>query len=138
MDRRTRRQLMERLTVDAERIASHFGLEYRSLEAERSNVKSRYGICFDDRSIKIRLHHARTGEPLRYSSLVNTLCHEFAHLRHFNHGPSFKAFYLQLLEWAREQGIYVPRRVPQQQTKPEPVVIGPRAAVQLDLFGSAS
>ncbi|MFP6623990.1 MAG: YgjP-like metallopeptidase domain-containing protein [Myxococcota bacterium] len=137
MDRRTRRQLMERLTADAERIASHFGLEYQSLDAERANVKSRYGVCFDDRTIKIRLHHALTGEPLRYSSLVNTLCHEFAHLRHFNHGPRFKAFYLQLLEWSREQGIYVPRSASRSQNDPEPVAVAPQGPVQLDLFEGA-
>lgn len=109
MDRRTRRELMKRLSADAERISAQFGLEYLSLEAERANVKSRYGICYDDGTIKIRLNHSVTGEPLRYSSLVNTLCHELAHLRHFNHGPRFKAFYLHMLEWCREQAIYRPR-----------------------------
>ena len=137
MDRRTRRELMKRLTADAERIASHFGLEYESLEAERSNVKSRYGICYEDRTIKIRLNHSVTGKPLKYSSLVNTLCHELAHLRHFNHGPRFKAFYLQLLEWAREQSIYVPRAPRRPVAEPKPAPVAPRAAVQLDLFGGA-
>jgi hypothetical protein len=50
-----------------------------------------------------------TGRALRYSSLVNTLCHELAHLRHFHHGPEFSDFYKRLLSWAREQGIYRPR-----------------------------
>ena len=117
MDRRTRRELMARLSADAERIAARFGLEYASLEAERANVKSRYGICYDDGTIKIRLNHAVTGEPLRYSSLINTLCHELAHLRHFNHGPRFKTFYLQILEWSRREGIYQPGRAP---AKPAP------------------
>jgi len=119
---------MERLRADADRIASRFGLEYASLDPERSNVKSRYGICYEDRTIKIRLNHSVTGRPLKYSSLVDTLCHELAHLRHFDHGPRFKAFYLQLLQWAREQSIYVPGapRVP---------VAEPEGAVQLELFG---
>ena len=78
-----------------------------------------------------------TGEPLKYSSLVNTLCHEFAHLRHFNHGPRFKAFYLQLLEWSREQGIYVPRSASRSQKDPEPGAVAPQGPVQLDLFGGA-
>jgi predicted metal-dependent hydrolase len=137
MDQRTRRQLMERLNADAERVASYFGLEYKSIKPERSNVKNRYGVCFDDRTIKIRLHHALTGEPLRYSSLVNTLCHELAHLQHFNHGARFKAFYLELLEWSREQGIYVPRSAPKPQRDPEPATFTPLAPTQLDLFGSS-
>lgn len=135
MDRRTRRELMKRLSADAERIAAHFGLEYLSLEAERSNVKNRYGICYDDGTIKIRLNHSVTGDALRYSSLINTLCHELAHLRHFNHGPRFKAFYLQMLEWSREQRIYQPRPVQRQPESPAAQgAPAQRAPTQLELF----
>jgi hypothetical protein len=108
MDRATQRSLMARLKRDAEHIAWRFGLEYKSIEAERANVKNRYGICYEDGLIKIRLRHVTTGKPLRYSSLVNTLCHELAHLRHFNHGERFRIFYRQLLEFARAEGIYRP------------------------------
>ncbi len=114
---------MDRLSADTRRIATHFGLECGSIEAERANVKSRFGICYDDGSIKIRLNHSVTGEPLKYSSLVNTLCHELAHLRHFNHGPRFKAFYLQMLEWARAQGIYQPRANSPREYEPVPLPI---------------
>jgi hypothetical protein len=68
--------------------------------------------------IKIRLWHVTTGRPLKYSSLVNTLCHELAHLRHFNHGLSFRAFYREILEFAREQGIYRPGPIGRQTTAP--------------------
>ncbi len=120
---------MERLECDAQRIARHFRLRYLSLEAERANVRSRYGICYADGRIKIRLRHAVTGRPLKYSSLVNTLCHELAHLRHFNHGERFKAFYLELLAFARREGIYRPG--PRGGARPRPVPAGP---VQLALF----
>jgi len=59
--------------------------------------------------IKIRLRHASTGEALKYSSLVSTLCHELAHLRHFDHSPRFHDFYQELLRWSRREGIYRPR-----------------------------
>lgn len=109
MDRTTARVLIGSLNRDAERIARHFGLRYKSIAPERANVKSRYGVCYADGSIRIRLRHAANGRPLKYSSLVNTLCHELAHLRHFDHGERFRAFYRELLEWARAQGIYRPR-----------------------------
>jgi len=109
-DRETSQRLIARLERDAQRIAWRFGLRYRSIEPERANVKRRYGICYEDGVIKIRLRHAVTGRPLRYSSLVSTLCHELAHLRYFNHGVRFRAFNLELLEFAREQGIYRPER----------------------------
>jgi hypothetical protein len=101
--------LIERLNRDAARIAERFGLRYRAIEAERPRVRNRYGVCYADGSIRIRLRHAATGRSLKYSSLVNTLCHELAHLRHFDHGPRFKAFYLRVLEFARAEGIYRPR-----------------------------
>ncbi|MCZ6463527.1 MAG: DUF45 domain-containing protein [Proteobacteria bacterium] len=119
---------MSRLERDARRIALQFGLRYRALEAERANVTSRYGVCYSDGTVRIRLRHVTTGKPLKYSSLVNTLCHELAHLRHFNHGPRFKAFYLQLLEWARAEGIYRPApRGPQPAAR---APVPPRAARQ--------
>lgn len=130
-------------------LAERFELAYRSIEADRANATSRYGICYSDGTIRIRLRHATTGRPLKYSSLVNTLCHELAHLRHFNHGPRFKDFYLRILAYAREAGIYQPSR-PRRATSPP--ALAPRAepapprratapqpapgagAVQLDLF----
>lgn len=155
MDRKTRRELVERLNRDATLIAARFSLRYRAVEADRANATSRYGICYSDGTIRIRLRHATTGRPLKYSSLVNTLCHELAHLRHFNHGPRFKDFYLRILAYARAAGIYQPSRphrvasppalAPRAQpapaqpplppctaTAPPPTPSG--GAVQLDLF----
>ncbi len=108
MDHRIACDLVDRLNRDAKRIARRFDLQYESIRSERANVKNRYGVCDSDGGIKIRLRHAVSGAALKYSSLVNTLCHELAHLRHFNHGERFKAFYLQLLEFARAEGIYRP------------------------------
>ncbi|MFK7895503.1 MAG: YgjP-like metallopeptidase domain-containing protein [Myxococcota bacterium] len=108
LDRREKKELMARLERDAQRICARFGLRYRVLEPERANVKSRYGVCFSDGTIRIRLRHVTTGKPLKYSSLVSTLCHELAHLKHFNHGLRFRAYYAQILEWCRAEGIYQP------------------------------
>ena len=108
MECETDRTLIERLNRDAQHIAWRFGLSYRSIEAERANVTSRFGVCYDDGVIRIRLRHAVTGQPLRYSSLISTLCHELAHLRYFNHGLRFRAFNQQLLEFAKAERIYRP------------------------------
>lgn len=100
---------MARLRADARRIAQRFGLEYEAVEAEGARVKRRYGSCHKDGRIKIRLTHARTGRPLKYSSMIDTLCHELAHLKHFNHSPRFRALYYKILDWARRERIYRPR-----------------------------
>ena len=139
---------MQRLNRDGAFLARRFNLQYKSIEAERANVKNRYGVCDSDGVIKIRLRHAVTGRPLKYSSLVSTLCHELAHLRHFNHGERFRAFYQRILEFARERGIYRPAlrgsRAPASQQPtirpaPREPVHGPErktpGPVQLGLFG---
>jgi len=147
MDRRTARDLMRRINRDAERLAARFRLRYRAVEAERANVTSRYGVCYSDGTIRIRLRHAVTGKPLKYSSLVNTLCHELAHLRHFNHGVRFQQLYAQILDYARAEGIYrpsargvrAPRPVPApamaRPRAPEPAPRRPPRPEQLSLFG---
>ena len=130
--------LIARLNRDAERIAQRFQLRYRAVEAERAGVNGHYGICYSDGLIRIRLLHARTGRPLKYSSLVNTLCHELAHLRHFNHGPKFRAFYLALLDFARRECIYQPGRPLEGRARPlesrDPPARVPAGPEQLDLF----
>ncbi len=127
--------LMQRLRRDAARIATHFELRYRAIESERPNVRSRYGVCYSDGTIRIRLRHATTGRPLKYSSLVATLCHELAHLRHFDHGLRFRAFYQRIVEWARSEGIYEPGPAPRppqlESPAPRRALAGPQ---QLDLF----
>jgi predicted metal-dependent hydrolase len=110
MDRAAAHELIERLKLDAHCLARAFGLEYRSIDAERAGVRRRLGVCYADGAIRIRLFHATTGRPLKYSSLVDTLCHELAHLRHFNHGARFQVFYRRILEHARRAGIYRPGR----------------------------
>jgi predicted metal-dependent hydrolase len=135
VDPRLRSELMARLNRDAVAIALRFGLRYRVIEAERPRVKRRYGVCYADGTIRIRLAHARTGEPLRYSSLVATLCHELAHLRHFDHGPRFRAFNLSILDWARSKGIYRPKRPPLRPPPPrEPAARPVEPPQQLRLF----
>jgi len=140
MDRSTRRALIEELVRDGERLAADFGLRYRAIEAEPTHVRSRYGVCYADGTIRIRLRHAATGRPLKYSSLVNTLCHELAHLRHFNHGPRFQTLYLRILEHARARGIYQPSARGARQAAPvEPAARAPAPrretrGGQLELF----
>ena len=142
MDAQQRAELMARLQRDAMVIATHFGLRYRAIEPESPRVKRRYGVCYRDGTIRIRLAHVVTGNPLRYSSLVATLCHELAHLRHFNHGVRFRAFNQRVLEWARVAGIYQPhteRVAARAATPPRPRIRTDAAEQepprQLPLFG---
>ena len=104
-------------------LARRFGLRYLAIDPEAAGVVEHYGICYEDGLIRIRLRHARTGKILKESSLVDTLCHELAHLRHFDHSVRFRKFYQRILNTARELGYY----------RPGPLEA--RGPVQLGLFG---
>ena len=99
---------MRRLREMAADLAASFRLRYRMIEAERDGVVEHYGICYEDGEIRIRLRHARTGRLLKPSSLVDTLCHELAHLRHLDHSVRFQKLYQRILNQARELGYYRP------------------------------
>jgi len=79
------------------------------LDADQPDALDRYGICFDDGRILVRLIHARTGRPLRYSALIDTVVHELAHLRYMDHGPRWEALYDRMLAWCRRERIYAPQ-----------------------------
>ena len=114
---------MQQLREWGTELCRMFGLRYSALDAEREGVYAHYGVCYEDGVIRIRLRHARTGRILKESSLVDTLCHELAHLKHLDHSDRFKSLYLEILDAARELGYYQP---------------GPAAELgptQLDLFG---
>ncbi len=106
--RRDESSTMRRLLTIADELALRFGLRYTSIEPESVGVNEHYGICYDDGRIRIRLRHARTGRLLKDSSLVDTLCHEMAHLRHMNHGLRFRRLYRRILDEARRSGHYRP------------------------------
>lgn len=108
MTRTEKRELLQRLRRDARRITRHFDLTYLRILADNPRAKSRYGLCTSDGEIKIRLNHIRTRRALKYSSLVATLCHELAHLKHFDHSKRFHKFFARVLRWARRSGIYRP------------------------------
>lgn len=142
-EREARERAIERLRRHAALLADAFKLPLHSIEPESERVRRRYGICYADGRIRIRLHQLRSTDVLKYSVMVDTLCHELAHLRHFNHGRRFWTLYRRILAYARRQGIYRPgpehvvaqpapfRSLPSAIQRAEPR----RAAAQLELFG---
>ncbi|MFI5314329.1 MAG: M48 family metallopeptidase [Myxococcota bacterium] len=139
---------MLRLRRHALVLAQAFDLPLRSVDAEGPRVRRRYGICFADGRIRIRLHQLRADELLKYSVMVDTLCHELAHLRHLNHGQRFWQLYRRILGYARRHGIYRPgpesppprvtpfQGLPAAVTRAAPRALPPRSSPsgQLELF----
>lgn len=138
-----RERAIERLRRHAALLAEAFELPLRSIEAESERVRSRYGICYADGRIRIRVHQLRSAGVLKYSVMVDTLCHELAHLRHFDHGRRFWAFYRRIRAYASRQGIYRPGSetgiaAPEPFRAPGPSgearSAPPRGLIQLELF----
>jgi hypothetical protein len=123
-----RARAIERLRRHAVVLAHAFDLPLRSVDAESPRVRRRYGICYADGRIRIRLHQLRAPDLLKYSVMVDTLCHELAHLRHLNHGQRFWRLYRRILAYARRHGIY----------KPGPEVTAPRAVAFESLPGAVT
>lgn len=123
-------RLMTQLRDDAQRIAARFRLPKYELDADRAEARERYGLCYSDGRIRVRLVHVRTGRMLKYSALIDTVVHELAHLRHMNHGPRWEALYRRMLAWARAEGIYEPAWRETDAEPRHPV----RDAIQLPLF----
>jgi hypothetical protein len=102
------RRMMRQLRSWGEELGRRFGLQYKSLEKEREGVNGHFGVCYEDGVIRIRLRHATTGRLLKESSLVDTLCHELAHLRYLDHSLRFRRLYEEILDTARRLGYYRP------------------------------
>jgi hypothetical protein len=111
------RRSMDKLRGWGAELVREFGLKRAELEPERDGVIEHYGICYEDGLIRIRLRHATSGKQLKESSLVDTLCHELAHLEQLNHGPRFRRLYRRILERARELGYYRPGIVPGERSR---------------------
>ena len=101
-------KIMRRLRTMANDLCKRFKLRYQKIDAETEGVTEHYGICYEDGEIRIRLRHARTGRLLKESSLVDTLCHELAHLRHLDHSIRWNRLYRRILDVARELEYYRP------------------------------
>src|SRR5262245_31948481 len=95
-----RARALDRLRRHAVVLSRAFDLPLRSVDAESPRVRRRYGICYADGRIRIRLHQVRAPDLLKYSVMVDTLCHELAHLRHLNHGQRFWRLYRRILAYA--------------------------------------
>jgi len=146
LDRQARERAIERLRRHGAVLAEAFRLPLASIDPESPRVRRRLGICYADGRIRIRLHSLRSPDLLKYSAMVDTLCHELAHLRHFDHGRRFWALYRRILAYAKRHGIYRPgpeaahppvsafRALPQAIQSAAPRPRAPAAPTQLELF----
>jgi len=74
---------------------------------EFKHLKDAYGLCYvDDSRIVLSLLKCNDRGLLAWSTNVDTLCHELAHLVHHNHKYPHKRLTIALKEWTKHNGWY--------------------------------
>jgi len=94
------REILGRLRRKARRLAADFRLKRHRIEQADPRT-SLAGSCSSEGEILIRLHRLNTRRRLSHRWLLDTLCHELAHLRHMDHGRKFRQLHREILDRAR-------------------------------------
>ena len=109
LDEKTVRITLEGIARDVEPICKRFKLRYGQLGA--SIDKSLYGFNRESgKMIRIRLHDLRSGKLRKYSALISTMLHELCHCRYLTHCRSYYKLLNNVMEYAKEIGVYQPDR----------------------------
>lgn len=109
LDACTVQMTLARIAQDVEPICRRFKLRYGQLGA--SIDKSLYGFNRESgEMIRIRLHDLRTGKLRKYSALISTMLHELCHCRYQTHCKSFYKLLNNVMEYAKQIGVYQPDR----------------------------
>jgi hypothetical protein len=99
---------MAQIERDVQPIVQHFGLRYNALK--ESVAEGSLGFNRGGGSV-IPLNLRQKANPMllrKYSAVMATMIHELAHVRHMNHGSQFQALEIEIMQWARDKGIYKP------------------------------
>lgn len=85
-----------------------FDLKYRSIEIfadDDPDRKNTAGMCTPDGEIYLTVRQGIRGRFETIEELIDTVTHELAHLRFFDHGPKFKRFHSKMKRWFKETHI---------------------------------
>jgi predicted metal-dependent hydrolase len=90
----------------ADKVSKHFGLKYNTIVPETRKLARCYGECRSTpkgMNIFVRVHQLKNPRrPLAASTILRTLAHEMAHLKHWGHGPAHRAFTREIVEYIKE------------------------------------
>ncbi len=105
----------------ATQVCKYFGLSYGSIVPETRKQVRLYGECqpcsrchntagVDERNCNEKILHIRIHQlnnpkkALATSTIIRILAHELAHLKHWEHGPTHRAFEEEIMKFIKETG----------------------------------
>jgi len=108
----------------ADAVCKEFGLSYGKLLPETRKLIRHLGECYacdrcvanplvsesncNEKIIHIRIHQLKNkNKPLAKLTILSTLAHELAHMKHFTHGKIHRKFEKEIMAFMREKG-YLP------------------------------
>ncbi|KAF9450355.1 WLM-domain-containing protein [Macrolepiota fuliginosa MF-IS2] len=100
-DQEEARQLLRALAAQVRPVMKAHGFAVNSLEEYQYNTVFAGRNWSNGETIELVLRRAN-GSYCPASWLMSTLCHELAHIKHMNHGPTFQALWTQLRREVRQ------------------------------------
>jgi predicted metal-dependent hydrolase len=90
----------------AERTVKHFKLKgFERLQPTTHPLKKKYGSCTMSGVVELRIHvYGRKNRPLARRTILETLAHELAHLREWNHGRAHNELTQEILAYFGQLG----------------------------------
>lgn len=99
--------LWRELHAMADAAAHEFSFRYERIEPTQSMRKQKFGECFADKVIAIRVHTlGRPTHALTRQTIVHTLAHELAHLKEWDHGKKHRELTKRILKFWKKEGLY--------------------------------
>lgn len=107
MTRKERRSVMSQLRMLAKEVMEEFDLpvcKIRDCESELGECGpcTWMGCCDRDGTVHLKLTRPRRC-PYSWQTLVDTLMHELAHTKYWDHGRQWSRLFKELIGWYKER-----------------------------------
>lgn len=76
---------------------------FKKLAGNDKCAKNSFGYCSTDGHIRIAIRNPNTGKPVKWETVINTVCHELAHMTYQHHKRSWYILYRKYFNYVMEK-----------------------------------